>query len=344
MGTPDFALLLCAGLGTRLRPLTDTVPKPLLHFFDRPIAAWAADAVFRVGATRVAVNAHAHAVQVQQWTSTLRPPDGIAGQFDIVSNLETALLGTAGGARELWVKLGRPSGTGIIVNGDIVADFPLDAMLRTHRRTGAIATMMTIPPLHGEGAVHVDPSHSFMTTLPLQGDTARAPDRVMGEAVGFGGVYIVDATVLAGLQHAPGCLIRQGLAPLLAAGAPIAAHHHDGFWADLGTPARFLHATTAVLRTPSNFPALRSAFDANGVFVDPEAHVSVDAVLEGPAWIGRGAVVEAGARVGPDAVVGPECAVRAGAAVHESVLMLGAEVTRQAWQQLLCARASARAV
>lgn len=344
MSNPDFALLLCAGLGTRLRPLTELVPKPLLHFFDRPVAAWAADAVFRVGTTRLAVNAHAHAAQVQQWAAELRPPDGMAGQFDVVSNLETSLLGTAGGARELWDRLHRPAGTGIIINGDIVADFPLDAMLRTHRRTGAVATMMTIPLVPGEGAVHVDPSYSFMTTLPLQGDTARASERVQGDAVGFGGVYIVDASVLAGLQHSPGCLIRQGLAPLLAAGAPIAAHHYEGFWADLGTPARFLHATSAVLQNPSIFPPLRSAMDAEGVFVDAGATVSSDATVEGPVWIGRGSVVEAGARVGPHVVIGPDCTVRAGASVRESVLMLGADVNRQSWQQLVCGRVSARAV
>ena len=344
MSTPDFALLLCAGLGTRLRPLTDLVPKPLLHFFDRPVAAWAADAVFRVGTTRLAVNAHAHAAQVQQWAAGLRPPEGVAGQFDVVSNLETSLLGTAGGARELWCRLDRPSGTGIIINGDIVADFPLDAMLRTHRRTGAVATMMTIPLVPGESAVHVDPSYSFMTTLPLQGDTARCPVRVQGDAVGFGGVYIVDAKVLAGLQNAPGCLIRQGLAPLLAAGTSIAAYHYEGFWADLGTPVRFLHAANAVLHNPAIFPALTSTMDADGVFIDAGATVSADASLEGPVWLGRGVVVEAGARVGPNVVIGPGCTVRAGASVRESVLMLGAEVNRQSWQQLVCGRASARAV
>jgi NDP-sugar pyrophosphorylase family protein len=84
--------------------------------------------------------------------------------------------------------------------------------------------------------------------------------------------------------------------------------------------------------------------DADGVFIDAGATVSADASLEGPMWLGRGVVVEAGARVGPNVVIGPGCTVRAGASVRESVLMLGAEVNRQSWQQLVCGRASARAV
>ena len=84
--------------------------------------------------------------------------------------------------------------------------------------------------------------------------------------------------------------------------------------------------------------------DAEGVFVDAGAAVSADATVEGPVWIGRGSVVEAGARVGPHVVIGPDCTVRAGASVRESVLMLGADVNRQSWQQLVCGRVSARAV
>jgi mannose-1-phosphate guanylyltransferase len=348
MIAPSFGLVLCAGLGTRLRPLTDVVPKPLLHFFDRPIASWAVDALLETGLTRIGINAHAHAEQVEAWARTIQPLPARVAHLDVVTHNEPALLGTAGGARALWELLGRPDGTAIVINGDIVADFPLDAMLRTHRRTGAVATLLTIPAISGESLVQVDASGGFLTTLPLPGGEAVSPLRASARPVSFGGVYVLDASVFQALPSTVSCLIRQGVAPLLAQGATIAAHHHDGFWADLGTPARFVQGATAVLDAPESFPQAFAAYGGagreDGLWVGSRAVVEEGATLEAPVFIADGARIEAGAQVGPHAVVGRGCVIRSGAQVRQAVLIGGADVARPAFQQVLSGSLAARAI
>lgn len=344
MTAPDFGIVLCAGLGSRLSPLTDRWPKPLLRFFDRPIVSLAADALLAAGVDQAGFNAHAHARQMFAWCDTYRPTTNLrlAPRFSMVD--EPELLGTGGGARGIWDSMGRPSGKAIVMNGDVVCDLPIEAMMQTHRRTGAMATLLTIPLVSGEAAVYVDESRRFVTRLPTTGGEADAPGRPSAHPVSFAGVYIIESSVFEQLPVGKACLIRQGIAPLLKSGATIAAHTHTGFWADLGTPARFISATSAILESPDRLPLLRLPHRSNQVWNEAGRGVHPRARLVGPVFVAPGAIVDADAEVGPWAVVGAGCVVDGGAQVRNSILMNQAHVTVRAERQVLSGPASARAV
>jgi mannose-1-phosphate guanylyltransferase len=353
---PVAAIVLCAGLGTRLSPLTDRVPKPMLDFLDRPMASWALDALARLGVRRVGINRHHHPQQVLAWMDVerARHPD-----LTLVGAQETALLGTGGGARGVWQALGCPEGDLVVINGDIVADLPLQAMLQTHRRTGATATLLTVPRLPSETGLQVDVTGSFLCSLPAPGGMeARSPDRRGVHEVSFSGVYVLHSRVLAQLPEGSGCLIRHGLAPRLTAGETLAAHAHGGFWADLGTPRRFVEASLALLRDPGGWPGAGlepilqgpRARTSGPVLHRPgddmasPAWVDLQADIQGPCFVGPGARIEAGARIHGGAVIGRGCVVRSGAQVSRAVLMRGAVVERTCSEAVLLGATLARAV
>jgi len=345
MNSLDVGILLCAGLGVRLRPLTEVRPKPLLHFFDRPIASWGLEALIEGGVTTIGANAHHLPESVVDWlrADVDRYRAEGAGQIRAEVVVERELLGTGAGALGVWKQLGSPRQTTAVINGDVVADFPLEQMMKVHRRTGAVATMLAIPQLSGEGAVGLDEKRHFIARLPLLDDVADSPRYEARHAVSFGGVYILEPEVFDRLPNTNSCLIRRGLAPMLAEGAVIAVYEHDGFWADLGTARRYLDAGRAVLDHPDALPGLLPEREHRKWVADHRT-VHPGATLNGPVYIASGALVEAGATVGPYAIIGADCVVRSGAEVTDCVAMCGAELRGRVTGQLVAGPRSLRAV
>lgn len=340
----EFGMVLCAGLGVRLRPLTDVAPKPLLRFLDRPIADYALDALRGVGVARVGVNAHHLPDQVADWLraheTAWTTDGGTPTRTELV--VETQLMGTGGGAYGIWQALGAPQSTVAVINGDVVADFPLEAMLKIHRRTGAVATMLMLPPHPGEAAVYLDENDHFVAQLPSPQDVWTSPRYEPARTATFGGVYLLEPAVFANLSAENSCLIRHGIGPLMAKGAVVAGMRHTGFWADLGTPRRFLDATRRVLEAPEIFPGGPVRPRTDGVFVADRRSMPADATLVGPAYIASGAHIGHGATIGPGAVIGGDCRVESGATVTNAILMKGASVSEELRDRVACADAIAR--
>lgn len=346
MSRPDFGIVLCAGLGTRLSPLTDTLPKPLLSFLDQPIVRYMVDALLDHDVDTLGFNAHAHADRLQQWVSefTPRTERRLAPRLSV--RREPVLAGTGGGARGVWEHMGRPAGTCLVVNGDIVCDLPVTTLMQVHRRTGAAVTMMTLPPIPGEVPLWVDESRHFIVRVPGERDEVWSANHRSGTGapVSFGGVYVMDATVLGSLPEGKSCLVRNGVAPLLQAGATIASCPFPGFWADLGTASRFLSATEQILERPELLQLAGLPVRSNHVWQRETRRVHPTARLEGPVLVAAGATVNAGAVVGPGAVIGAGCVVEEGAVVRHAVLMNGAHARGVVERQVCSGAAALRSV
>lgn len=344
MSRIEFGMLLCAGLGVRLRPLTEHMPKPMLRFLDRPIADYGIEALRQLGVARIAVNAHHRPDHIDRWlrakAHTWPETTGPSPRTDLV--VEDSLMGTGGGAFGLWNAMSSPKSTVAILNGDIVAEFPLDAMWKVHRRTGAVATLMMLPRQVGESPVWLDPTGLFISQLPAKTGEWISPRYSSATACTFAGVYLVEPEVFQELDGETSCLIRNGIGPLLARGHVVAAYRYPGFWADLGTPGRFLDATMTVLENPSLMPSSLVRPREDGIYVADRKNVSPGATLHGPAFVADGAVVEAGAVVGPGAVIGSGSRVEAGAVVEHSVLMNSATATSDVSWRVMNGQTSVR--
>jgi mannose-1-phosphate guanylyltransferase len=218
-------MVLAAGLGTRLRPLTELCAKPLVPVGDRPALAHLVDRLRAAGVVRIAVNAHHRAADVHAF---VRARGG-----DVVVSEERDLLGTAGGV----ARAARLLGTGDVVvwNADIVADVDPRALARAHAaHVAADATLVVRPRERGQGSVGLDEGGRVVRL--------RA-ERVADEACGgdFLGIQVLASGLRVTLPE-QGCLVGDVYIPALRRGARLLAFLSEPPFFDIGTPEGYLDA------------------------------------------------------------------------------------------------------
>jgi mannose-1-phosphate guanylyltransferase len=307
-------MVLCAGLGTRLRPLSDLVPKPAVPVCGVPLVRWALGLVARAGARRAVVNAHHLAGEMAAAAREAAAALGLAVE---VSH-ERSIAGTGGALREARALLAPAARDDVVVvNGDILFDVDVAAARAAHRASGALATMvlMEMPPGARYAAVEADAGGAVRRIAGTFG-----PGGEGLRPYHFSGVHVVSPALLARLPAAPHELdVREVYAALMRDGH-VRAHVVAGYWNDLGTPARYLEANLDVLagRVPLGHFGVALPPAAGGAIVAPGASVAPGAVVGPGAFVGAGAVVGAGAIV-REAVVWPGTAIAPGERVERAI-------------------------
>lgn len=231
-GNADITgILLAAGEGTRMRPLTHFCPKPLLPFLGRPILSHILEKIRGLRLSGTGINAHHLRPALEAWVRAHAP--------ELVLSVEDELLGSGGGARAIAAKLPRTDHY-LYHNGDILSDAGLDAMIAQHRATDADVTMLVVGPEAADGSLRYSPSTQRVTRLPAHsGFVARPQDD--DQAVSFGGIMLFKRAILDALPPTPApCILRDAVTPALHAGARVMGFPHGGRWSDLGTHARWL--------------------------------------------------------------------------------------------------------
>ena len=301
-----------AGLGTRLRPLTGRLPKPLVPLFHRPLVAWALDACVRAGIRRFAINTHHLA---EAWNDFgAAPPAGqsaITGangqpviwrtweDCELALFHEPVLLETGGGLKNLagWIG-GEPL---LVHNSDIFSTLPLDPLIRAHQMSGLPVTLAlrTAGP-----ARHIALDASLTRVTDIRSLLSRAE----GTHV-FSGIYCVSPGFLELLPAGEKISVIPAFLTLAEQGRLGAVVIDDGVWLDLGDRESYLSAHRQTGLGPAIHPLARIAAGAvveNSV-VGPGAVVAAGAVV-------RDSVLWAGSRVAGDAVL-DACIVCSGLAV-----------------------------
>jgi mannose-1-phosphate guanylyltransferase len=298
------AFVLAAGLGTRLRPLTDTWPKPAVPFLGAPLLRRTFAVLARAGVERVALNTH-HLPEVM---GRVAREEGARRGLAVTTVHEPIIQGTGGGLRGLQRAL---PGDDVVVgwNGDILFAPDLGRLLEAHRSSGAAATMVLLPMPSGRsyGVVEVDASGRVHRIgrpgpSPLPGCTAWH----------FSGVHLLSPRVFEVMAPEGPEDINHDVYPRLFGEGAVRGVVLNAPWSDLGSPATYLAAQSDLLlaRVP-----------------DP---LGADSPLAGRA--GRAPLIEVGARVHPDADLAPDVFVAAGvevpagAYVSRSALLPGATV------------------
>jgi mannose-1-phosphate guanylyltransferase len=305
------AIVLCAGRGTRLHPLTADMPKPLVPFLNVPLLAHVLAGLAAAGVRRVALNAFHHAQQVADFAASAP----VAG-LELHVRTERELLGTGGGLANLRDWCG--PGPLLVLAGDILSGIDYAALVRRHEESGAEATMALTP--HADtaffGAVETDADGLLCDIVGLVGRPGRA--RAVNASA-----HVVQPRFLDRLPPGPSCLVRQAYVPALAAGGRCAGFVHDGPWAELGNVPAWLAAQREALsgRLPvdAGLLARGGRRDGDRSLVHPEAQVGAGAVLRG------GTVVGAGARIGAAAIL-EQCLVLPRAEVPGGVRLSGVAV------------------
>jgi mannose-1-phosphate guanylyltransferase len=233
------AMLFAAGLGTRLRPLTDTLPKCLVPVNDRPMIDYPLMLLRHYGIREIVVNVHHHADRVEEYLG-----DGSRFGVDIAYSREPVLLDTGGGL--LGAKRFLDQDTFVIVNSDVLIDLRLDEVLRFHRGHEAVATLVLRkdPMADAYGAIWTDVEGTIRKLL--QHEALEDGTGTLEEYM-FTGVHVVEPLIFRYMEGpAPFSITRTTYPRMLAGGERLCGFPFDGEWQDLGTPER-LQATSLKL-------------------------------------------------------------------------------------------------
>ncbi len=231
------AMVLAAGLGERMQPLTWRCAKPALPLLNRPFILHMLEYLARSGASQVAINLHYHPETVR----ALEPEIRSLG-LRVFFSEEPAILGTGGGLKQAEKFLA--DGTLIMVNSDFVTDCPLLLALNHHRESRALATLVLIPFVEGTeyGAVEMDEDGRILRIAGRPGPpTGRARYH-------FTGIHILDPAIFREISAGVKSEINREVYPrLIEKGAPVHGYVHAGFWRELGTPRRYLQGSLDLL-------------------------------------------------------------------------------------------------
>ena len=308
------AVILAGGEGTRLRPLTLSLPKPVVPVVDRPFLRHQLDLLATVGVSEIVFSIAYQPARVQAAFG-----DGSKLGRRIHYAVEETPLGTGGAVRNAEAYLDDVT---IVFNGDVLTDVDLPAVVDAHRSTGAAATLVLtpVPNPAAYGLVEFDEGGRVRRFLEKPDPSQITTDTINA------GIYVLDTTTLGLIPPAVNHSIERGFFPnLLARGDRVQAYVHRGYWIDIGTPEKYLQVHRDVLfgRFPVRLEGTPG--EQGGVFHD-EARWAEGAQGHGPFYVGPGCLVEAGASLGPGACLAADVVVRAGARVEDSVLWAGTEV------------------
>jgi mannose-1-phosphate guanylyltransferase len=292
-------MVLAAGFGTRLRPLTDLLPKPLVPVANQPLIHYTLSLLKKAGITRVAINLHHLGDRI---VGALGKDGGLG--LSILYSDEKEILGTGGGVARLRPFLDNE--TFLLVNADILTAVSLEKVLKFHREKRAVATLVVrpLPPGQSFTSLFVD-EQGWLASFKEPSQPRRGPLRTCM----FEGIHVLEPAIFDFLpREGFSGIIEQGYAGMLSKGLPVAAYVDSDPWFDLGTPASYLLANREVLSGRAVFP-----------------QVPLDPLLNG-VLLGQGVSIGSDVRLGPEVAVGENCILRDGAALARSVLWPGSEI------------------
>lgn len=304
-------MIMAAGKGTRLRPITDLVPKPMAPIANRPALFHIVGLLHRHGFDNIVMNLH-------------HLPDTITDYFgngrsmgvNIHYSFEPELLGTAGGVKNNQAFLG--GGTFLVMSGDALTDIDLTGLLAAHKRNGSIATLAVKEV--------ADPSHYGVVVTDDDGRVVGFQEKPTREEARSRlcncGIYVFEPEIF---DH----ILPQGdfddfgtrvLPDLLKNHIHFHAEPVEGYWSDVGNLDEFVRGNFDVLagRVKVDIPGKEVR---PGIWIEGDAAVDESARLEPPVVVGHGCRVEGGAVVEGPAIIGENSVVESGCHVLRGIIL-----------------------
>ncbi|MFP3870968.1 MAG: sugar phosphate nucleotidyltransferase [Syntrophobacteria bacterium] len=295
---PFRAMILAAGLGSRLRPLTLERPKVLVPVQNRPLLHWLIDYLRGAGAEAVIINAHHLSRALVEHVRSEK------FNIPVEVRVEESLLDTGGGIRNVAdFSEGRPF---VVINGDIFSAIDIQEVLGSHLCSGAKATLvLTDEPRFNQVQVAVDGRILSFTGGP-------------GQRLAFTGIQVLDPQGLMDIPARTPVSIIDFYGQLIAAGSKVMAHVVEGeFWRELGTPERYLQLHQEFFRLKT--PPLPGVQVGGKPAVHPSVRLGAGVELEGAVCLGAGSVLGDGVKV-HGSILWDRVEVRAGCSVTASII------------------------
>lgn len=301
------AMILAAGLGTRLRPLTEEISKPMVPIVNRPVMEHIVDLLAKHGFRELFVNLHYHPDVIKRHFG-----DGEQWGLSITYSFEEELLGTAGGVKKLERELG--GDTFLVISGDALTDLDLSALLAFHREHGSIATLVITPVS--------DPSKYGVV---ITDDEARItgfqekPSREVAKSyVANSGIYVFEPEVLDMMPSGFYDFGSQLFPRFLEEGIEFYGYKHGDYWNDVGSLEEYKAGNFDALtgKVKVKIPGVRIGED---VWIGDETVIEEEVIMVGPICIGAHCEVRRGARLFGPLVVGDRTIIDEGAILYRGI-------------------------
>jgi NDP-sugar pyrophosphorylase family protein len=304
-------MILAAGMGSRLRPLTTYLPKPLVPILNRPLLGHLIMQVRQAGIHEIAINLHYRGEQVRSWLGR-----GERFGVEVTYSEEAELLGSAGGVQRLRHFFGNEPA--LIVHGDILFDVDLSELIRYHLEHAAQATLVLHPAHHqySYGKIKVNAQGHIVQFVDRHAPGAIEP---LIETI-FTGVQILHPAVLDAIPAACIAALTTDVYPgLLREASRFHGYVMQGYWSDIGTPRRYWETNMDAVggRVGRAVAPLQGVPDLSR---GSQARGDVASVIRPPVACPPGTDLQAGSTVGPEVIVGEGCALANDVRVVRSVL------------------------
>jgi mannose-1-phosphate guanylyltransferase len=303
------AMVLAAGLGTRLRPLTYEITKPMVPVLDRPVMEHILDLIERHSFDGVIANLH-------YFPETIREYFGKRISY----RFEEELLGTAGGVRACADFFGDEPF--LVISGDALTDIDLTAFAARHRETGGIATLAVkqVPDTREYGVVLHD-REGRITGFQEK----PKPDEALSD-LGNCGIYMFEPAIFDYFPDRPFVDWAKDVFPaLLENDVPFHIHEVREYWNDVGSLAELRQGTFDALNGQLRLE-MQGAEVQSGVTVAGSSPLREDTEVDGTVWIGHDVQIGADVRLMGPIVLGDGARIGDGAQLRESILFPGTEV------------------
>ena len=309
------AMVLAAGRGTRLSPLTDVIPKPMAPVAGKPMLGHIFELLRGAGVDEAHVNVCHLADAI---LGCYGPGTRIEGMTVDVTR-EDRLMGTAGGVKRVSDRFDE---TFAVIMGDALTDVDLRELVAFHKEKGALATLalVRVADTSRYGVVELDPDRNILAFQEKPN-----PEEAISTLANTG-VYVLEPEALDYVpENAFSDFAHDVFPRLLEAGERFVGYEGDFYWSDVGTIEAYRQAQRDALsgKVRAGIPGERRG---EGLWVGLDARLHPTAEFGGRAVIGRGAVIGSAVTLAGDVAVGDGCRVESGAAVEHCVLLPGSYV------------------
>lgn len=300
-------------MGTRLRPLTDRLPKPMVPVMGKPLLERNLESLRQHGVDEVVLSTCYKPEAIERYFG-----DGSALGLKIHYACEDFPLGTGGAIKNCQEYF---NDTFFIFNSDILSNINFTEMLRYHKRKRADVTIAVtrVKNPSAYGVIEYD-GNGYASSFREK----PAPEEVVSHFINAG-IYIFEPEVLKRIPAGQAVSVEREIFPgLLRDGRKIAVYQGCSYWLDIGTPEKYIRAHRDSFEEKLRFP--ETNFRRRAVYGSPNVTISKTAVLRGPVYLGRDVRIGPGAVVGPFAVIGGNSVIGKNAKVSDCILWDGVAV------------------
>jgi len=299
------AMVLAAGFGTRLQPLTHVLPKPMFPVLGRPLLSHTFDILESANITDVAVNVH-------------HLPDFIINYFEkqklhdlnLHFSREEKILGTAGGIKKMEGFL--EGGPFILINSDIITDIKLDKVIDFHKKNNSKLTLVVRQDISPEqyDSIEICKDGRIVhfvgaSSMNIPGNTTR---------VMFTGIQIIEPEIFKRIPEGQFCGTTESIYPqMIQDEVPVYGYLHKGYWKDMGNRENYLQVNSDALDERVSLKGV-SPNELNNPLIIP------------PVLVDRNCQVAENSQIGPYTVIGPNCNIKSGAIIENSILWEGVTI------------------